>query len=140
MASTTWAACRASGPPTGPARTPPTTSEWEARALALNLITGFERIRVSNGRALREEMPPAEYLAAGYFDRWIWSTEHGVLDNGKIAPGEMEAMMARLAAGEPMPTRSDPAQVERVLHAIANVPTSCRPPSIRATRSATASA
>ena len=29
-------------------------------------------------------------------------------------------MIERLAAGEPMPTRSDPAQVERVLHAIAS--------------------
>ena len=108
------------GPANWPGADAPYHEQWEARALALNLITGFERIRVSNGRALREEMPPAEYLAAGYFDRWIWSTEHGVLDNGKIAPGEMEAMMARLAAGEPMPARSDPAQVERVLHAIAN--------------------
>ena len=77
MASTTWAACRASGPSTWPGADAPYHEELGGPGLALNLITGFERIRVSNGRALREEMPPAEYLAAGYFDRWIWSTEHG---------------------------------------------------------------
>jgi nitrile hydratase len=116
------------GPATWPGADEPYHHEWESRILALNLITGFERLRVNNGRADREEMPPAEYLAAGYFDRWVYSTERGLLENGVIQPGEVEAMIDRLSAGEEMPRTSDPAQARRLLHALADVPT--RPPAV----------
>ena len=75
------------GPVVVPGSDEPYHHEWESRILALNVITGFERLRVSNGRADREEMPPAEYLAAGYFDRWEYSVERGLLENGTIAAG-----------------------------------------------------
>src|SRR5580765_6930077 len=88
------------GPVVVPGADEPYHHEWESRILALNVITGFERLRVSNGRADREEMDPAEYLAAGYFDRWEWSVERGLLEHGTIAPGEIEAMIERLRAGE----------------------------------------
>ena len=52
------------GPATWPGADEPYHHDWESRILALNVITGFERLRVNNGRADREEMPPAEYLAA----------------------------------------------------------------------------
>jgi nitrile hydratase beta subunit len=111
------------GPVVWPGSDEPYHEEWESRILAMNVITGFERLRVNNGRADREEMPPAEYLAAGYFDRWVYSTERGLLENGKIAPGEVEAMMERLAAGETVGPSSDPVQVERILKALDDVPT-----------------
>ena len=88
----------------------------------MNVLTGFERLRVNNGRADREEMPPAEYLAAGYFERWVYSTERGLLENGVIQPGEVEAMMERLQAGEEVAPTSDPDQVARLLKALDDVP------------------
>ncbi len=45
-------------------------------------------------------MPPAEYLDAGYYERWLWSAERRLERKGTIAPGEVEAMMERLRAGE----------------------------------------
>jgi nitrile hydratase len=60
-------------------------------------------------------MPPAEYLAASYYERWLWSAERALERKGTIQPGEVEGMMERLAAGEPEPTRHDPAQARRVL-------------------------
>ncbi len=111
------------GPVVRPGADAPYHDEWESRILALNVITGFERLRVSNGRADREEMEPAEYLAAGYFDRWAWSVERGLLENGAIAPGEIDGMIARLAGGEVIEPTSNPAQVARVLKALDDVPT-----------------
>ena len=42
---------------------------------------------------------PREYLDAGYYERWLWSAERRLERAGTIAPGEVEAMMARLARG-----------------------------------------
>ncbi len=111
------------GPVVVPGADEPYHHEWESRILALNVITGFERLRVSNGRADREEMDPAEYLAAGYFDRWEWSVERGLLEHGTIAPGEIEAMIERLRAGETVASTSNPVQVARILKALDDVPT-----------------
>jgi nitrile hydratase subunit beta len=111
------------GPVFVPGSDAPYHHRWESRILAMNLVTGVERLRVNNGRADREEMPPAEYLAAGYFDRWVYSTERGLLENGIIEPGEVEAMIERLQAGEEIGPTSDPAQVERLLKALDDVPT-----------------
>ena len=125
------------GPVVVPGSDEPYHHEWESRILALNVITGFERLRVSNGRADREEMDPAEYLAAGYFDRWVWSIERGLLEHGTIAPGEIEAMIERLpgrrdgaADLRPGAGRADPEGARRRADR-------CRPPSTRRSRSAT---
>jgi nitrile hydratase len=111
------------GPAVWPGSDEPFHHEWEARILAMAVLTGVERLRVNSGRADREEMPPAEYLATGYFERWVYSTERGLLENGVIAPGEVEAMIERLLAGEEVRRTSDPAQVERLLEALTDVPT-----------------
>jgi nitrile hydratase len=96
-------------------------ADWERRSFALNLLTGFERLRRNNGRATREEMEPARYLDAGYYERWLWSTERGLLDAGTIAPGEVEEWMERLRDGEPAPSREDPALTARMLEALDDV-------------------
>jgi len=60
-------------------------------------------------------MDPARYLAASYYERWLYSAEQRLLGKGTIAPGEVEAMMERLGAGEAMPGHHDAAMAERVL-------------------------
>lgn len=91
---------------------------WEARAFALSTVTGLERLRTNNGRADREQVPPAAYLAASYYERWLGSTERGLLEAGTIAPGEVEAMMERLRAGADAAPRRDAAQASRVVAAL----------------------
>ena len=48
---------------------------WELRVFALSTLVGIHGIGEGSGRAIREAMPPADYLAAGYYERWLWSTE-----------------------------------------------------------------
>ena len=94
----------------------PYHEEWEPRAFALHLLSGFEGLGGGpGGRQVREEMDPASYLAASYFERWTWSAERRLIRKGTIAAGDVEAMMARLAAGEDAPEHEDPAMAERMV-------------------------
>src|SRR5438067_1170029 len=74
--------------------------------------------KLGKGQVIREELPPEEYLRASYYERWLWSTEQRLLRKGAIAPGEVDAWVDRLRAGEAPPTRNDPAQAERALASI----------------------
>jgi nitrile hydratase len=94
----------------------PYHERWEARVFALHLLASLEGLTGRpGGRATREEMPPAEYLAASYYERWLWSAQRGLERKGTIEPGEVERMMERLAAGDPEPARDDPGQARRAL-------------------------
>jgi nitrile hydratase len=93
---------------------------WEPRVFALQLLIGVEGLGAGpGGRAMREEMDPAEYLAASYYERWLYSAEQLLLRKGTIAPGEIEAMMERLGDGEALIVHHDPAMAGRVLDALA---------------------
>jgi nitrile hydratase subunit beta len=82
---------------------------WEARVFALHALIGSQDLGAGpGGRPTREQMPAADYLAASYYERWLWSAERRLERTGVIRPGEVERMMRRLAAGEPEPRRSDP--------------------------------
>ncbi len=94
----------------------PYHERWEPRVFAIQMLVGIEGLGAGpGGRAVREEMEPAEYLAASYYERWLFSAERRLQRKGTIAPGEVESMMERLEAGESMPTHRDPAMAERIL-------------------------
>jgi nitrile hydratase subunit beta len=89
---------------------------WEPRVFAIQLLVGFERLGAGpGGRPTREEMEPAHYLAASYYERWLWSAEQRLLRKGTIAPGDVEAMMERLAAGEAIAGHGDREMAERAV-------------------------
>jgi nitrile hydratase len=107
------------GPVVVPGGDEPYHARWEPRVFAIHLLISTERLGAGpGGRATREEMEPAHYLAASYYERWLWSAERRLERGGSIAPGEVEAMAARLAVGEPEPRSSDPALVARSLPAL----------------------
>ena len=91
--------------------------EWELRVFALSTLVGTERLGAGSGRAIREEMTPAEYLRASYYERWLWSTEQRLLRSGTMGEGEVDAWIARLRAGESMPRREDPESAARSVEA-----------------------
>lgn len=94
----------------------PYHERWEPRTFALHLLTGFEGLGAGpGGRQTREEMDPAGYLAASYYERWTWSNERRLLRKGTIAPGDVDAMVQRLAAGEPPAEHEDPQMAERII-------------------------
>lgn len=89
---------------------------WEPRVFAVQMLVGLEGLGAGpGGRAVREEMDPARYLAASYYERWLYSAEQRLLRKGTIAPGDVEAMMERLDAGESMPEHRDAAMAARML-------------------------
>jgi nitrile hydratase subunit beta len=89
---------------------------WEPRVFAIQILVGVEGLGAGpGGRPVREEMEPARYLAASYYERWLYSAEQRLLRKGTIAPGEVEAVMARLEAGESSPVHHDPSMAERIL-------------------------
>jgi nitrile hydratase len=89
---------------------------WEPRVFAIQLLVGLEELGAGpGGRVVREEMDPARYLAASYYERWLYSAEQRLLRKGTIAPGEVDAMMERLGAGEKELEHHDAAMAERML-------------------------
>jgi nitrile hydratase len=106
------------GPVVVPECDVPYHERWEPRVFAMSTIVGHEGMGRGSGRAIREEMAPAEYLRASYYERWLWSTEQRLLRKGTITSGEVDAWVARLRSGEDPPRRIDPDQSKRVVAAI----------------------
>jgi nitrile hydratase subunit beta len=89
---------------------------WEPRVFAIQMLMGLEGLGAGpGGRAVREEMDPARYLTASYYERWLYSAEQRLLRKGTIAPGDVEAMMERVRAGEAASQHQDATMTERVL-------------------------
>jgi nitrile hydratase subunit beta len=100
----------------------PYHERWEPRVFAMSTLVGIEGIGSGSGRAIREEMPPEDYLRASYYERWLWSTEQRLLRKGTIADGEVERWVERLRAGGEPPIASDRDQIERALAACQREP------------------
>jgi len=104
------------GPAVWPGSEAPIHDAWELRVFAVAMLTGTEGLTGGSGlRATIETMPAQRYLAASYYERWLWATEQGLLAKGTIARGEVDAWIDRLRAGEPVPTASNGDQRARVL-------------------------
>ena len=78
-------------------------AEWEKRVFAMNLAAGYAvKWNIDMGRYAREQMPPAEYLATGYYDHWLFGLEKLLLDLGVVTPDELATgRAAGKAAGAP---------------------------------------
>ena len=74
-------------------------SQWEARVHALNLACGFHRKwNIDVGRHSRERIPPAEYLAFSYYEKWLRGLEMLLVENGLVTPKELETGRAESKA------------------------------------------
>ena len=69
-------------------------SEWERRAFALTLATGFlGKWNIDMGRYAREQMPPAEYLATSYYEHWLFGLETLLDQHGLVPRTELRARL-----------------------------------------------
>ncbi len=69
---------------------PPFHHEWEARVFAINaLLLRAGCYTLDEFRDAIERMPPAEYLAASYYERWLYGIETLVRERGllDVRPG-----------------------------------------------------
>jgi len=65
---------------------------WERRAFALTLAAGAGGAwNIDMGRFARECMPPAEYLATGYYEHWLYGLERLLVEQGIVTRDEIAA-------------------------------------------------
>jgi len=89
------------GPVVAEADEPVFHAEWERRAFALTLAAGFlGEWNIDMSRWAREQMPPARYLAASYYEHWLWGLEHLLVERGLLTREEIEARVAVLRRAE----------------------------------------
>ncbi len=63
---------------------------WEARLHALQTASGhLGRWNIDMSRHSRERMPPAAYLAASYYERWVFGLETLLIEQGLITASEL---------------------------------------------------
>jgi nitrile hydratase subunit beta len=75
-------------------------ADWEGRTCALLRFTMAGRhFNIDEFRRTIERMPPARYLAATYYERWLYALEALLLEKGVISSEELEAAVS--GAGEP---------------------------------------
>jgi nitrile hydratase beta subunit len=74
-------------------------SQWEARVLALQLACSFHgRWNIDMGRYARERMPPAEYLAATYYEKWLFGLNKLLVERGLVTANELQTGRAEAKA------------------------------------------
>ena len=67
---------------------------WEGRMFGLMITTGAAGLRRGLLRPDIESMPPADYLRATYYERWLHAVERGLVAGGQLAPGEIDERVA----------------------------------------------
>ena len=66
-------------------------ADWEAHVLALNAALIRRGVyNLDEFRDAIERMPPQEYLAASYYERWFAAVRTLVVEKGLLTPEELE--------------------------------------------------
>jgi nitrile hydratase subunit beta len=76
-------------------------ADWEARVYALLRATGFlGKWNTDMSRFSRERMPPAAYLAATYYERWLFGLQTLLVEKDLLTAQELATGRAATKAGE----------------------------------------
>lgn len=90
-------------------------AEWEARVYALQRATSFlGRWNIDMSRFSRERMPPAEYLAATYYERWFFGLQTLLVEQGLVTAQELATGRAATKAHETAVLRASDVAARRV--------------------------
>src|SRR5262245_36326199 len=84
---------------------------WERTVFAMSrAIRARGIINIDESRHGIERMPPAEYLAASYYERWLSSLERVLVEKGIVTQEELASRAALLSEhpDTPLPRRDDP--------------------------------
>jgi len=67
-------------------------AHWESRAFALTVATASHRKwNIDSSRYARERMPAADYLAATYYERWLYGLEKLLVEKGLVTGKELKS-------------------------------------------------
>jgi len=82
-----------------------TNEWWHARSQVVTMMGG------AGVRSAIEAIPPAEYLAADYFERWVIAGERSCVELGRISVDDLERWNAVFTAGpDQLPPRVESEQ------------------------------
>jgi nitrile hydratase subunit beta len=71
---------------------PPFHEAWEGRVLAMRRAIGALGLwTIDGGRASLETLPPIDYLASSYYERWLRGFERQLVAHGLIGEDELAA-------------------------------------------------
>jgi nitrile hydratase len=96
------------GPVVREADEPVFHAAWERRVFALvNFAMGSARINIDEFRHAIERIPPGQYLASSYYERWLAAAETLLVERGVITREELlakhdnspETLRAQIASG-----------------------------------------
>jgi len=92
-------------------------SEWERSVFTMLVPALLAGINLDEFRAGIERMHPVEYLASRYYEHWLHTIEHGLVEKGVITEAELAERTRYYAEnpGAPLPDRQDPEQVKLLL-------------------------
>jgi hypothetical protein len=77
-------------------RTEHELADWELLTDALlGVLVARRLMNVDQLRRGIESMPPDAYERASYYERWLYSIETRLVEEGVLAPGELDARLAR---------------------------------------------
>lgn len=77
-------------------RTEHEVADWELLMDAIVATLGSRGVmNVDELRRAIETMEPDAYEAASYYERWLFAAEAVLLEKGMLAPGELDARVAR---------------------------------------------
>ena len=83
-------------------------ADWERRALALSLAMNASGAwNIDMVRHARERIPPAEYLDASYYEKWLKGLEKLLVENGYATESEIAAGHSAAAPTTPPRVVSD---------------------------------
>ncbi len=67
-------------------------AEWERRAFAITLASGFcGQWNIDMARSARESLPPAQYLASSYYEIWFEGLRRLLVSRGMLGADELES-------------------------------------------------
>jgi nitrile hydratase len=73
---------------------------WEGRVWALTRVL-MTHTTIDRFRYTIEQMPPAEYLASSYYERWLWAAEHLAAEQGLLDSRDAPPTVERPSPGPP---------------------------------------
>jgi len=89
-------------------------ARWEARVYALQRAAGFHgRWNIDMARFSRERMPPADYLAASYYERWLFGLQTLLVEQGLLTAQELATGRAATTTGQAAVLRAPEVTVMR---------------------------
>jgi nitrile hydratase len=87
---------------------------WEGRVLAMQRAMGYVRLwTIDMSRWSLEQLPPQQYLAVSYYERWALGLEHRLRTLDLVGADEIEAGHA-LRPGKTLPRKLVPADIAAV--------------------------